>query len=83
LVTEHDVVGAGHPHDEVAPGDAKVGNLHRRILPGLGLVVGELFNFEALSVRCAELIRWEFLFTSVPTNITGGVGSPANALAIL
>ena len=35
------------------------------------------------AIRRAELNRWEFLFTSVPTNIPGGVGSPANALAIL
>jgi hypothetical protein len=76
-------VACDNPGAEVAPGDANVGNLHRRILPGLGLVVGELFNFEELSVRCADLNRWDFLFTSVPTNISGGVGSPANALAIL
>ena len=71
-----------NPGAEVSPGDAKVGNLHRRLLPGLGLVVGELFNFEELSARCADQGRWDFLFVSVPTNIPGGVGSPANALAI-
>lgn len=76
-------IACDNPGAEVAPGDANVGSLHRRILPGLGLVVGELFNFEELSVRCADLNRWDFLFTSVPTNIPGGVGSPANALAIL
>ena len=27
--------------------------------------------------------RHEFLFTSVPLNVTGAVGSPANAVAIL
>ncbi len=76
-------VACDNPGAEVSPGDAKVGNLHRRLLPGLGMVVGELFNFEELSVRCHELGSWEFLFLSVPTNIPGGVGSPANAIAIL
>lgn len=76
-------IACDNPGAEVSPGDSRVGNLHRRLLPGLGLVVGELFNFEELAARCAELNRWEFLFTSVPTNIPGGVGSPANALAIL
>jgi hypothetical protein len=76
-------IACDNPGAEVSPGDAKVGNLHRRLLPGLGLVVGELFNFEELSDRCSELNRWDFLFVSVPTNIPGGIGSPANALAIL
>ena len=75
-------IACDNPGAEVSPGDAKVGNLHRRLLPGLGLVVGELFNFEELSARCADQGRWDFLFVSVPTNIPGGVGSPANALAI-
>lgn len=76
-------IACDNPGAEVSPGDARDGNLHRRLLPGLGLVIGELFNFEELAIRCSELGRWDFLFTSVPTNIPGGVSSPANALAIL
>jgi hypothetical protein len=59
-----------------------VGNLHRRILPALGLAVGELFDFDELAERCAADGRWTFLLAAVPLNLPGGVGSPANAVAI-
>lgn len=71
-----------NPGAEVAPGSAVVGSLHRRLLPTLGFAIGELFDFEELATRCRIDGRWSFLFTSVPTHIVGGVGSPANAVAI-
>jgi hypothetical protein len=71
-----------NPAVEVSPGSAEVGNLHRRLLPTLGLAIGELFDFEALADRCAEDGRWTFLLAAVPLNVPGGVGSPANAVAI-
>ena len=66
----------------MSPGDPNVGNLHRRLIPGLGLAVGELFDFNALADQCAVENRWSFLFVAVPMNVPGGVGSPANAVAI-
>lgn len=71
-----------NPGAEVSPGSAEVGNLHRRLLPTLGLAIGELFDFDALAERCAEDGRWTFLLAGVPLNVPGGVGSPANAVAI-
>ena len=71
-----------NPGVEVSPGDPNVGNLHRRLIPGLGLAVGELFDFNALADQCAVENRWSFLFVAVPMNVPGGVGSPANAVAI-
>jgi kynurenine formamidase len=71
-----------NPAVEVSPGSAEVGNLHRRLLPTLGLAIGELFDFDALADRCAEDGRWTFLLAAVPLNVPGGVGSPANAVAI-
>ena len=70
------------PGAEVSPGSAEVGNLHRRLLPTLGLAIGELFDFDALADRCAEDGRWTFLLAAVPLNVPGAVGSPANAVAI-
>lgn len=75
-------IAGDNPAVEVSPGDRRVGSLHRRLLPLLGFAIGELFDFDALSRDCAEDGRWEFLFVSVPLNLVGGVGSPANALAV-
>lgn len=71
-----------NPGAELSPGSAAVGSLHRRLLPTLGLAIGELFDFDALARRCAEDGRWTFLLAAVPMNVVGGVGSPANAVAI-
>ncbi len=72
-----------NPAVEVVPGDPAVGSLHRRLLPCLGMALGEMFDFEALSQRCHELQRWTFLFTAAPLHIPRALGSPGNALAIL
>lgn len=71
-----------NPAIEVSPGDPAVGSLHRRLLPSLGMLLGELFQLEELARACATDGRWEFFFTSVPLHLPGGVGSPANAIAI-
>jgi hypothetical protein len=76
-------VVADNPAVEVSPGSAAIGSLHRRLIPLLGLPLGELFDFEELSVRCAAQHRSSFLFVSVPLNLPGGVGSPGNAVAVL
>jgi hypothetical protein len=36
-----------------------------------------------VSAACHRERRYEFLFASVPLNVTGGVGSPANAVAVM
>jgi len=56
--------------------------LHVRVLAMLGIPLGELFDFEALAADCAADGVYEFLFTSAPLGIPGGIGSPPNALAI-
>jgi kynurenine formamidase len=75
-------VAADNPAVEVSPGDRNVGSMHRRVLPLLGLAVGELFDFERLAALCASDKRWDFMFVSAPLHLVGGVGSPANAVAI-
>ncbi len=57
-------------------------SLHRRGIALLGMVFGELFDFEALADDCATDGQYACFFTSKPLNLTGGVGSPGNALAI-
>jgi len=58
------------------------GCLHYRIIPLLGLAVGELFALDDLAADCAADGVYEGLFTSAPINKVGGSGSPGNALAI-
>jgi hypothetical protein len=76
-------VAVDNPGVEVSPGDPWFGTLHRRLIPGLGFAIGELFTFEALAAACGAAGRHEFLFVSVPLNVPGGVGSPGNAIGIL
>jgi kynurenine formamidase len=71
-----------NPAVEVIPGDPAVGSLHRRLIPMLGFALAELLDLEALAAACAEDGRWEFLFVAAPMHLPGGVGSPANAVAI-
>lgn len=64
--------GAMDPNDSV----------HTRVLALLGIPLGEFFDFDALADDCASDGVYEFLFTSAPLGIPGGVGSPPNALAL-
>ena len=56
--------------------------LHIILLVHTGLLIGEIFDLEALAADCAEDGRYEFLMAAPPLPITGGVGSPVNPLAI-
>lgn len=76
-------VACDNPAVEAVPADRAVGFLHGRLIPGLGFAIGELFDFGALAAACRRERRYEFLFVSVPLAVTGGVGSPANAVAIM
>ena len=75
-------VACDNPGAEVSPGSAAAGSLHRRLLPLLGLLVGELFDFDELAEASARDGRWSFLLMSVPLNVSGAVGSPANSVAV-
>ncbi len=74
---------ADNPAVEVVPGDASVGSLHRRLLPTLGMALGEMFDLDALAQRCAAQGRYEFFFVAAPLKVPNGLGSPGNAVAIL
>lgn len=72
------------PRAETDPDQRTVhtGMLHQVLIPLLGLAVGELWDLEALAADCAADGVWECLVTAKPLSLTGGVGSPANAMAI-
>lgn len=58
------------------------GILHTLLLARLGMPIGELWLLDALAEACAAQRRFDFFVTSAPLNVSGGVGSPANVLAI-
>ncbi|MGD0076181.1 MAG: cyclase family protein [Candidatus Binataceae bacterium] len=56
--------------------------LHIILLVHGGLLIGEIFDLEALAADCARDGRYEFMFVAPPLTITGAVGSPINPQAI-
>jgi kynurenine formamidase len=59
------------------------GMLHRLLIPLLGMTIGELWDLAELASLLKSRRRFDCLITAEPLNIPGGVGSPANALAII
>lgn len=56
--------------------------LHTTLIGRLGLCVGELWRLDALVADCRDDGRYTSFVTSAPCPISGGIGSPANALAV-
>jgi kynurenine formamidase len=56
--------------------------LHLVMVVNMGLLVGEIFNLEALAEDCAADSVYEFMFVAPPLPITRAVGSPINPQAI-
>lgn len=69
---------------EVFPPDRSTptGFLHRILIGQFGMALGELWWTEDLAADCAEDGVYEALLTSAPMHAVGGIGSPANALAL-
>lgn len=74
-------VAADNPAVEAAPGPGGRA-LHVQLLTFLGMPLGELWDLDALAAACAADGVYEFMLASAPTDLPGGCGSPANALAI-
>jgi kynurenine formamidase len=56
--------------------------LHCIMLVNAGIILGEMWDMEALAEDCAADGVWEFLLVAPPLTITGSVGSPVNPQAI-
>jgi kynurenine formamidase len=69
---------------EVFPPDrsSAAGFLHRILIGQFGMALGELWWTEDLAADCAEDGVYEAMLTSAPMHAVGGIGSPANALAL-
>jgi kynurenine formamidase len=55
---------------------------HQVVIPHIGLYVGELFALDVLAAACADDGVYEVLLVAPPLAVTGGVGAPANPIAI-
>lgn len=76
-------VAADNPALEAwPPGPNSGGFLHFRLIPLFGMNIGELWYLEDLAADCSADGVYDFMLTSAPLNVPGGVGSPPNALAI-
>jgi kynurenine formamidase len=57
--------------------------VHELALVYMGMILGEVFELDALAEACAAAGRWEFLFAGQPLPVRGGVGGPVNPMAVL
>jgi kynurenine formamidase len=55
---------------------------HVAALVHMGLLIGEIFDLDALAAECAADGVYEFLFVAPPLPVTGGVGSVINPYAV-
>ena len=58
------------------------GFLHHMLIGQFGMALGELWWLQDLADSCAADDVYESFLVSVPMNAPGGIGSPANAVAI-
>jgi kynurenine formamidase len=85
-LAEHEI--AGYATDtwgtEVIPNETAdvFQPLHCIAIVNMGMLVGEIFDLEALADDCAADGVYEFFFVAPPLPITGAVGSPINPQAI-
>jgi kynurenine formamidase len=56
--------------------------LHQVALPHIGLLVGEMWDLDALATDCASDGVYEFLLSAAPLPFTRAVGSPVNPIAL-
>ena len=58
------------------------GFLHNMLIGQFGMALGELWWLSDLASDCADDGVYEMFLVSAPLNAPGGIGSPANAVAI-
>jgi kynurenine formamidase len=56
--------------------------LHQVVIPNIGLLIGEMWDLDALADDCAADGVYEFLLAAAPLKVTGAVGAPLNPLAV-
>ena len=72
-----------NPSADALPYLPEHGWAHNRLIPLLGMTLGELWQLDDLATACDVQGRYSFLLSASPLNLIGGAGSPANAYAVL
>jgi hypothetical protein len=67
---------------EALPVNRSVGFLHHKLIPLLGVLLGELWMLDAIAAACRLDKRYVGLLVAIPLPLPGGVGSPSNAYFI-
>jgi kynurenine formamidase len=67
---------------DLGPAAFPFGAMHNMLIGQLGYALGELWELAALAQDCAGDGRYTMFVVSAPLNIPGGLGSPANVVAI-
>jgi kynurenine formamidase len=69
---------------EVQPAEKGQGilPLHCILIRDMGMMLGEIFDFEDLAADCSEDNVWEFFLSAPPLRVVGGVGSPVSPVAV-
>jgi kynurenine formamidase len=79
------LIGCDSINDAVPSGGSRHGfdlPVHLVGLVAMGLWLLDNCDFEELAAACAELGRWEFMFSVLPLRLRGGTGSPVNPVAL-
>ena len=56
--------------------------LHQVAIPNIGLLIGEMWDLDALAADCAADGAYAFWLTAGPIPVTGAVGAPVNPIAV-
>jgi kynurenine formamidase len=56
--------------------------LHCILIRDMGMMLGEIWDLEALAEDCARDGQWDFFLTAPSLRVTGGIGSPVSPVAI-
>ena len=56
--------------------------MHLLCLREMGMMLGEMWDYEDLAADCRQDGVWEFQLCAPPLRVTGAVGSPLNPIAL-
>ncbi len=56
--------------------------MHQEMIAMLGFAIGELWSLDELAADSDESGKYDCAVIAKPLNLVGGVGSPANAIAL-
>jgi kynurenine formamidase len=83
---EHEIAAVASDNIALEAAERAVENmylpLHGLCLRDMGMMLGELWDLEALAADCAADGVYDFQLTAPPLRVTGAVGSPINPIAV-